>query len=216
MSLNREEVAADLIWRYIEHLRTARAEGVSVELSRLELEQLVATLQVAGRMPDALEAPESETRRAAVRRRLEELEGAASAAEAPRQRIAAKRARPWLESLVSATTVPGWRYRAAVGVALGLAACLSTVTLWHRPAVVVKKVRVPVNELAINVQPVEEAQVHDLLPRMLQNQLPPQQERNLMWHMLVCRGCFNHYVEMKHSHNTASELRAELVQLVQR
>lgn len=216
MSLNREEVAADLVWRYIDHLRTARAEGASVELTQLELEQLVATLQVAGRMPDALEAPESETRRAAVRRRLEELEGALPAPGAPARNAAAHRGRPWLESLVSAAVVPGWRYRAVVGVALGLAACLSTVTLWHRPAVVVRRVRVPVDELAINVQPVEEAQVHDLLPRMLQNQLPPQQERNLMWHMLVCRGCFNHYVEMKHSHSTASELRAELVQLVRR
>lgn len=215
MSLNREEVAADLVWRYIEHLRAARAEGASVELTRLELEQLVATFQVAGRMPDALEAPASEARKAAVRRRLEELEAVAPAPSTPQPNAAASQPRPRLASLWS-NAVPAWRYRAAVGVALSLTACLSTVSIWHRPSPVVKRVRVPVDEAGIGVQPVEEAEVHDLIPRMLQNQLPPQEERNLMWHMLVCRGCFNHYVEMKHSTHTASELRDELIQLVRR
>jgi len=215
MSLNREEVAADLVWRYIEHLRVAQAEGASVELTRLELEQLVSALQVAGRMPEALEAPESASRRAAVRRRLEELEGTAPTPEQKRPNPWVQSTRHWLRSWLSGT-VPGWRYRAALGVAMGLAVGLTTVSVWHRPSPVVKRVRVPVDETAINVQPVEEAQVPELLPLMLENQLPPQQQRNLMWHMLVCRGCFNHYVEMLHSRNTASELRAELVRLVRR
>jgi hypothetical protein len=212
MSLNREEIAADLVWRYIEHLRTARAEGTSVELTRGELDQLLEAFQVAGRMPDALEAPESCTRREAVRRRLEE---AVQAPGAARPTAPARSFQPWLASLLSAS-VPAWRYRAAIGTACALAACLATVSFWHRPTPIVKRERVPVEKYAINVQPVEEAQVHDLLPRMVQNELPPQQERNLMWHMLVCRGCFNQYVELKHSHHTASELRQELVRLVQR
>jgi hypothetical protein len=215
MSLNREEVAADLIWRYIEHLRAARADGATVELTRLELEQLVSTLQLAGQMPDALEAPESAARKAAVRRRLEELEAATPAPSTPRPAANPAHSRPRLASLLT-NAVPMWRYRAAVGVALGLTACLATVGVWHRPSPIVKKIRVPMDEAGIGVRPVEEAQVHDLLPRMLQNELPPQQERDLMWHMLVCRGCFNHYVEMKHSAHTASELREELVQLVRR
>lgn len=212
MSLNREEVAADLIWRYIEHLRTARAEGASVELTPRDLDQLMEAFQVAGRMPDALETPESDARRAAVRRRLEE---AVQAPSAPLPVPPPHRAQPWPEALAGAV-VPTWRYRAAMGLALTLAVCLSTVSFWHHPSPVVKRVRVPVNASGLNIQPIEEAQVHELLPRMLHNELPPQQERNLMWHMLVCRGCFNQYVELRHSQHTAAELREELVQFVRR
>lgn len=211
MSLNREEVAADLVWRYIEHLRAARAEGASVELTPGELEQLLETFRLAGQMPDALVAPESDARRAAVRRRLEaavEMPGALDGAPAAP-------ARPWTQALASAA-VPVWRYRAAVGLAASLAVCLATVSVWHHPSPVVKRIKVPVRASDLHVEPIEEAQVHDLIPRMLQNELPPQQERNLMWHMLVCRGCFNQYVQMKHSTQTAAELREEVVQLVRR
>lgn len=208
MSLNREEVAADLVWRYIEHLRTARAEGVSVELTPGELEQLFETMRLAGQVPDALTTLASDERRAAVRRRLEAM------VHQPTEQGAAP-AEPRTKALLTGP-IPIWRYRATLGLAAALAMCLSTVSLWHHPSPVVKRVKIPVGASGINVQPIDEAQVHDLIPRMLQNQLPPQQERNLMWHMLVCRGCFNEYVQMRHSPHTASELREELIQFVRR
>jgi hypothetical protein len=109
-------------------------------------------------------------------------------------------------------------FRTALTAAVALSVALATVNQWHRPAEVVKirKIRVPVNEAEINVQPVAEADVHELLPRLVRNELEPQAERNLMWHMLVCRGCFDQYVKIKHTNQTASEVREELVRLVQR
>jgi hypothetical protein len=77
---------------------------------------------------------------------------------------------------------------------------------------VVKRVRVPVQASEIDIQPVEESLVHDLLPRLVRNELPPKQERNLMWHMLVCRGCFDEYVELKH-HRAGEDATATLASL---
>ncbi|MCC2670411.1 MAG: hypothetical protein K0Q72_2882, partial [Armatimonadetes bacterium] len=164
-------------------------------------------------MPDALEGAEgaeSADRRLAVRRRLDETVGAAASVVSERSPT------PSGPAVVAPWQLPAWGSRALLGTALAMSLALATVNQWHRPAPVVKRLRVPVDEAAINVQPVEEASVHELLPRMVRNELPPQEERNLMWHMLVCRGCFDQYVQLKHTTQTASEVRQELIRLVQR
>ena len=202
-------MAAELVWRYVERVREARAEGEAVELSRAELAQLVETLDLAARVPDALEAPESAARRTAVRRRLDETVSSAGPIRSERVVVAAEppRSRP---------LVAAWMFRTALAAAVALSVALVTVNQWHHSAAVVRRIRVPVNEAEINVQPVPEGEVHELLPRLVRNELEPQEERNLMWHMLVCRGCFNQYVQLKHTNQTASEVREELVRLVQR
>jgi hypothetical protein len=76
-------------------------------------------------------------------------------------------------------------------------------------------VRVPVN--VDDVQPLDERKAHELLPRMIHNQLSRPQEKDLMWHMLVCPGCLDEYIQMKQSHGqTASDVRRELLRLAHR
>lgn len=211
--MNREEIAADLVWRYVEHVRAARAEGSAAELSRAELEQLVETLDLVGRVPEALcaERAEDTARRAAVRRRLETAVTAATA-----ERPSPARSGPWLGLLSDTSLVPAWRFRAAFAAAMALALALATTSLWHRPTVVVKRVRVPVEAASVGIEPVEEALVHDLLPRMLRSELSPRQEKNLMWHMIVCSGCFDEYVQLRQSGRTVKKAGGARLRLVTR
>lgn len=204
MSLNREEIAADLVWRYVERLREARAKGPFAPLSRAELEQLVETLELAGDLPHVL-TPDAaaEARKAAVRRRLEAAvaeKGVPAPGPSTPAPAAAPRS-PWWSAFTGGKPVPAWQFRAALGAAVVLAFGLGLalpVNSGRGSEAQVKRVRVPVQAAEIGIEPVDEKLVHDLLPRMVRNELPPQQERNLMWHMLVCRGCFEEYTELKH------------------
>lgn len=213
MPLNREEIAADLIWRYVEHLRQSRGDDTNVALSAAELAQLVETMALAGDLPHAL-ATEATTdaRKAAVLRRLEAA--VSTPAAAPQAEPRPIPSRPWYAGLLAGAPVPAWKFRAVLGASLvfGLVSVAAVPRLRSNASSQIppKRVRVPVQAAEIDIQPVEEALVHDLLPRMLRNELPAKQERNLMWHMLVCRGCFDEYVELKHQHPVSQQPGATL------
>jgi hypothetical protein len=203
MALTKEEIAADLVWRYVEHVRESEAENRPACLSRGELEQLVEVLHTAAHAPQALTAESCEERRAAVRRRVELMlprsETAPPAAAAP-----AASGESWLRRLLGgAAVVPAWQFQAAAAAALALAAGVVTVNLWHRPAPETVVVQRRTAEPPGDVEPIDERKAHELLPGMVGNRLARQDERNLMWHMLVCPRCFDDYTELKQQDRTA-------------
>lgn len=205
--MTREEVAADLLWCYVQHVREARAAGEDLSLSPAEIEQLGAALSTASRVPEALDQIEACCSQAAVRARLQPVLGKPSETAAP---AGAAGHTPWIERL-RGTLVPAWQLGAAAALCLSLGLALVSVNSWHRPEPIIRQVRVPFE--APDVQPLDERQAHDLLPRMVRNELAPRDEKSLMWHMLVCPGCFNHYVQLKGSGATVSDLRRERVRL---
>lgn len=196
MSDTKQELASDLVWRYVEFLREQEAAGNPQTFSRVELEQLVAVMETASGVSRAVNAGESETCRAAVRARLEQVVRPETlpASPPPAAGSPAPRRESWF-----GRRVPVWSLAVAAVLIVGVA--LGTVGLWHKPAQVVQRVKVPVN--VEDVEPLDEREVHSLLHKMVQNELSPQQEKNLMWHMLICRGCFDEYVSLKGQTHTA-------------
>jgi hypothetical protein len=185
MALSREEIAADLAWRYVEHVRAAEAEPLTDE----ELEQLVAVLKSVAPTGEALTDAEVEERRTAVRRRLEALQPPAAAPA----RAFGYAARP--RTSVPSPVVPAWRFRVACAFTAALALLLGTVGFWHKAPIVVRRLVIPRD--IRGVEAMDEKQAHRMLPEMVSNHLSPQQEKDLMAHMLVCPGCFNAYQQMK-------------------
>ena len=195
MPATKQEIAAELVWRYVEHIRECGPDAATEMLTRADLQQLVEVLETAGTAGGAVLGFASDAAAGEARARLE-----AVIAHARPQKTAASSGTPpagrgflplqWLRR-----PAPAWV--TAVSMAAGLAFAVSTAGVWHRPAPVVQTVRVRIPVDVPDVEPVDEAQVHKLLPRMVRNQLGPQDEKNLMWHMLICPGCFNEYVSLK-------------------
>ena len=203
MALAKDEITADLMWRYVEHLREWEASGEPVTFTRPELESLVDVLATASAVPLALSAEQSEERKTAVRHRVQEsLGGAPAEGRAP----SGWRKSP-LRRFLRGNRVPAWKFGLATTAAAALAVALGTVGLWHRPAPQTAPVRVvKVPQGVSGIEPMEEKKVHQLLPRMVNNELSPQQEKNLMWHMLVCPGCYDEYARLKHQGKTAARI----------
>lgn len=218
MESRKEEIAADLVWRYVEQIREADPNE-NLAFNRAELEQLVDVLAAAGAVPAALESAAPETPREAVRRRLERvLTGPAAPGNPERAEPAVPRPEPSQRGMAPGlfrNPVAYWRYALAIGALCVQTMVLVSVNLWHKPQpnVKVKVVRMP--EVP-GIEPMDEKQAHAMMPRMVQNQLSDQEEKDLMWHMLVCRGCFNEYREMKHSGHTVQQDRKEFETLVRR
>jgi hypothetical protein len=205
MARTKEEIAADLVWQYVEHVRQSEAEGRPACFSRMELDQLVDVLETAAGMPHALTADECEERRAAVRRRVEQMLPPPAAAAPPPQAApeASAPRRSWLHDFLGgAAVVPAWRFQAATAAALALTCAVVTVNIWHRPAPEVRVVQGR-SEAPGDVEPISEQKAHELLPGMVRNRLARQEERNLMWHMLVCPRCYDEYAAMKERERTA-------------
>jgi hypothetical protein len=187
MARKREEIAADLVWRYVEHVRESPDAD---RLTDEDLEQLVPALKTAGIAGEALELRGSEGRQTAVRERLEAL--LASPVTAPRTEAPA----------APPATVPAWRFRSACAAAMALAAALATVSFWHHPAPQVRVqtvTQIKVRELP-DLDAMTEDTAHQLLPKMVHSRLSEKEEKSLMGHMLVCPGCYRAYVQMKHEH----------------
>jgi len=195
MSAPKEALAADLVWRYVEQVRELEAAGEPVRFSRAELEELVELLATASAVPEALAAEDAKAGlqeadcRAAVRTRLETMLAAHRTAH-PEPAAPERPARATQRSIP-----PVWKLRAALGAAAALALALATVDAWHPPKVVVKRMSVPRD--VRGVEPIDEELAEREIPLMVRNELSPQDEKNLMWHMLVCPGCFDEYVRVK-------------------
>jgi len=200
MQRSKEEIAADLVWRYVEQIRELERSDGSAPFTQDELHQLAETLYTASLVPDALCAEQEAACRESVRRRLEaELQGAPrGAATASTEAVSPPQPR-------RPAVVPAWRFAGATAMAAALAVAVGTVNLWHRPQPVVQVKQVPVPAQAPDVQWMEEAEVHRMLPRLVRNELPPREEKNLMWHMLVCPGCFEHYTELRSGQDQRAE-----------
>ncbi|MFN3649925.1 MAG: hypothetical protein ACK47B_10100 [Armatimonadota bacterium] len=195
MATNREQIAAELVWRYVEQIRECHPDGPPPRLSRDELRELVEMLDMAAQVQDALPPAQTTAEdpcRAAVRRRvLQALEtGGAARPPAPSRR-------PW--------RAPRWASGAAFALAGVCLLALASVNVWHRPApeVVVRRVKIPAD--APDIEPMDEQQVHDLVPRMVGTGLDRRKERSLMWHMLVCPGCYDYYVEVRRRSGQTAE-----------
>jgi hypothetical protein len=191
MARKKEEIAADLVWQYVEHVRDAPE---SERLSDTELDQLTGVLKTAGVTGEALETERLEARQSAVRQRVEQLLAAApeSLTEPPRPR------RPILPAVV-----PAWRFRVVCGAATLLAAGLATVGFWHHPPAQVQVqtvTQVQVRDLP-DLDAMTEDTAHQLVPRMVHSRLSEREEKSLMGHLLVCEGCYRAYVQLKHEHD---------------
>jgi hypothetical protein len=197
MARTKEEMKADLVWRYVEHLREMQDTGQCVRLTRAELEELVEVLETASSVSPVVSSEPCDARRTNVRTRMEPLlagPGSESSRAVPVEGRGTGQTGLWN----TVRLLEPWKFQIALAVAAGLALALITVNVWHQPPPVTRVVRVRVPVDAPDVQPIDEQQAHELLPRMVHNQLTPQEEKNLMWHMLVCPGCFDDYVELKH------------------
>jgi hypothetical protein len=185
MAVTKEQIAAELVWRYVEQVRELQPGEA---FTRAELEQLLDVLATGGALPEALEAGES--CRAAARSRLEEVLAVPALAR-PAEPAPASRVKP----AGVPRLVPLWQLGSAVAAAAVLAVALFSVGVWHRPAqpVIVRTVV----ERPGDIQPIDEPKAHELLPKMVRHELQPQEEKNLMWHMLVCPGCYHDYVTLR-------------------
>src|SRR5436305_1166776 len=70
MAGDRDEVIAEIVWRYVEHLR---AEGSSGPLTAAELDELAGLLRTAGDVPESLNRPDAACSRAEVRSRVQQI-----------------------------------------------------------------------------------------------------------------------------------------------
>src|SRR5690349_656358 len=70
MPRTKEEVASELVWRYVEYIREETEAGRAAAFSRDELEQLRHALETASRVPEALDGEPSESVLAAARAQL--------------------------------------------------------------------------------------------------------------------------------------------------
>lgn len=193
MALTNEEIAADLTWRYVEHLRERAAIGNLERFSHEDLAELRQALEMAGEVPGALAAqPASAETQERLRARLQASIGSAPVAPAPVSEKPARRG--------------GWRFlwhsllTGTAGAAVGLAAAVVSVGIWHPTPAPIRVVA----ERPANVAPMTEQTAHTLIPEMVGNRLPPGQERNLMWHMLVCPGCFEEYAQLREHQRVAA------------
>lgn len=190
----KQQIAAELLWLYVTRLREAPAGAPPPCLTRAELADLAQVLEGAGALAAALPGEEPMECRAAVQRRVEALLAARPQVESRRESV--------FRRLSSLARAPRLQLRAAAGLAAVLALALATVGVWHRPATEVRMVAVPME--VQDVEPMAEADVHALLPRMVRHELSPEQEKSLMWHMLVCPGCYDTYLELRQSRPVAS------------
>src|SRR3954471_12882912 len=70
MAETREEIAAELVWRYVEYIREETAAGRAAAFSRDELHQLMRALETASHVPEALLTEPCPTALSAARDRL--------------------------------------------------------------------------------------------------------------------------------------------------
>jgi hypothetical protein len=185
MPHTKEELTADLLWRYVEHLRGSE-DGPGQPLSRAELDRLVEVMDTASRVPEALETPESEAGRESVRARV--MGGVAPSVPEVLPTAPPHTPRP-------NRLVPAWQFRAALGAALALGLVVSTVNVWHHPQPTVQVRRVP--EPAPDIEPIDERRAHELVPQMVHDRLPRPVERNMLWHLIICPPCFDEYWQLK-------------------
>jgi hypothetical protein len=186
----KDEILADLAWRFVERVREQDAAGTPVTFTHAELVQFAGTLELAAGMPAALDTPEDAVGRATVRDKVEAATLRAPQpapvrmpARAPRRPARAT----WLGALGGALA------------AIVLAA--TTVNSWHTPRQVVREIPVPY--VGSNVEMLDESKAQVLIPQMVSNKLSTQDEKNLMWHMLLCPGCFHQYEVLKHGDSRA-------------
>src|SRR4051812_11747844 len=127
MSRTKEEVAAELVWRYVEYLREETGSGRAASFSRDELEQLVQALETASRVPEALEGEPSAAAVSAARAHLDATLAAAPPS-APPSAPHAPAPRP---ALPLPRRLRDWTLPAAVAAVLILSLALATVPMWH-------------------------------------------------------------------------------------
>lgn len=192
MPRTKEEIKAELVWRFVECLREDdEPDATPIRFAREELEELVGVLETAGDLPEVLVTPESERAREAVRTRLDET---LKAAEPRTVRTPRPSHRP---SIFAAM-----QFRMVTGVVLGVALAVITVGLWHKQPVkvVTRDRRVPVQ--LDNIHPMDEDTAHRLIRQSFKTDIDARQEKDLLWHMLVCPGCFDEYRELRHNSRT--------------
>ena len=194
MPRTKEEIKAELIWRFVECLREEDDPSATpVRFAREELEELVGVLETAGDLPEVLLTPESEGARESVRARLDETLRAAEPASAPK-----RTPRPSHRPSIFAAM----QFRMVTGVVLGVALAVITVGLWHKQPVKVVQRRVPVQ--LSNISPMDEDTAHRLISLSFKTDLDAREEKDLLWHMLLCPGCFQQYRELRHNSRTAA------------
>jgi hypothetical protein len=194
MGLTNEEIAADLTWRYVEHLRERAAAGHCEALTPEELAELRRALETAGAACGAVAMqPVSAEMRDRLRARVVAGLPSSSASEPAATSSPQHAPAPARRGVRFAW---GGAFAALAGVVIGIGSAVGSVNAWHPtpPPRRVMAARPP------DVVPISEQTAHALIPEMVENRLAPGQERNLMWHMLVCRGCFDEYAHLRETH----------------
>jgi hypothetical protein len=179
-----------VVWQFVQQVRRLREEGTDLVFTRADADELAGLIETAASVPAALaESVPNEARESRVRDQL---------AQALRERPGTRRgsagppARPRRQ-------VPLWALGATASLTAILLAGLFTVNLWHRPEPVtrVMRVRVPTELDERDVEPISEREADRLMPVMVRSLLPAKQEKSLMWHMLICPGCYDRFVSLR-------------------
>jgi hypothetical protein len=209
MARTKEELTGQLVWSYVEYLRSEESAG---PLSAAELDGLSAMLQTAGALPPALHPSCAEQAAPEVADRVRRIVAATTSAAgaAPAARPAAARRRPLLPPM----QVPAWSFGVVLGALVALGGSLVSVVVWHTPAPGAA-VRV-YSERPADVERIDEQAAHRLIPRMIRNELSAHDEKTVMWHMLECPGCFKQYVALKHPGAGLRQARDEMYHLALR
>ena len=190
---NREGIASELVWQYVAYLREQGGTAGGA-LTPEELDRLREALETAARVPASLEVDAVPSTALAAR----VIDALPISAVAVRARVPAG--------------PPPWRRPVPVWAAICCAVLGMGLTFWlagdrgGTAASSVRVVRVPGG--APDVDPIGEPEAHVMLPKLVRNELPARQVRSLMWHMLVCPGCFDEFLELN-SHVRVSAVGTE-------
>lgn len=203
MSHQKEELQAALLWCLVERVRDLPSGDEPIRFSPDEVAELGELLNAAAATPAALSHLPVSAGTDAVWQQLTRTGTVAGregrpATDAPEGRPAR---RPWFSSPwfpgLSPLTAGNWRWYAVLSALAATSIALLTVGIWGPVRVVERVLHAPTAGDPGEVDALTEQQASVLIPRMVQFRLGRRDERSLMWHMLVCPGCYEKYVALR-------------------
>ncbi len=203
MSHPKEELQAALLWCFVERVRDLPVGDDFIRFSPDEIVELGEMLNAAAATPAALShlpvsAGTEEVWKQFVRKGTVAGREGRHAPDAPQRRPAR---RPWFGPAGFPSPSPlasgNWRWYATLSALAATSIALLTVGIWGPVRFAERVAHAPASVDPGDVDTLTEQQASLLIPRMVHFQLGRRDERSLMWHMLVCPGCYEKYVALR-------------------
>jgi len=164
----REELASQLLWEYVQRVR----EQPDAALTRGEVYELAETLALASTIPSVVAHSDEPAAREAIQSRLAGARPPAAARRPPAARTS------WLRrpALILAP-LAGAALAAALAFFGGSGAVPEQGPAAQPPG----------------VMRLSEEAAHEMVPQYVKGELNEQGDKNIMWHLIRCRGCYRFY-----------------------